>query len=234
MNNMVRRLALLVTFMLYMGTKEVYASESSMVNIQDCGIVNIKIDEYTINDEGKEVPWVDGIGVLPGMSVSKIPYFTATGDDCYIRATVKIEEGVKTNQSITADSLAGISEDWIRVGDYYYYKYPLKTNESLKFFQSFTIPREWDDSINPANIGDWSVALNVVVDAIPAKGFSPDFKSDSPWGDISIQEGKKPNQMGTPITGDNKPSMVTIVSVMTASVIIIILLLKRKKKENLE
>lgn len=228
MRNMVRIVALLVTLVLCMDTKVVYASEIGRVNMQDSGVVNIKIDEFTINEEGKEVPWVDGIDVLPGMKVSKIPYFTATGEDCYIRATVKIEEGVKTNQVITIDDLAGISDDWIRAGDYFYYKYPLKTNETLKFFQSVTIPSEWDNSINPANVGDWSVVLNVVVDAIQAKGFSPDFESDNPWGDISIQENKKTNQMRNPITGDRTPSMITVIFAMAASGVIVIILLKRK------
>lgn len=235
-------LALLTTMML--STSGIYASESCTVDNLENGVVNIEIDEFTLNDEGKEVPWVDGIGVLPGMNVSKIPYFTATGNDCYIRATVKVDEEVKTNHPITVENLRGISEDWIRVGDYFYYKYPLKTNETVDFFHGFTVPNEWDDSVNPANIGDWGVVLNVVVDAIGADNFSPDFESESPWGDNTIQESvhkdgcdvnvftesEELKQMGNPLTGDNKPSMEIVAVVMAGSGGMVMVLLKKRRK----
>lgn len=204
-------LALFITLMLGMGAKEVYASESSAINNLDTGVVNIRIDEFTLDDEGKEVPWVDGIGVLPGMSVSKIPYFTATGNDCYIRATVKIEGGVKTEYPITLDSLQGISNDWIRVGDYFYYKYPLGTNESIDFFHSFLIPGEWGDELNPSNAGDWGFSLIVVVDAIQSDNFSPDFESDSPWGNVTIQESIHKDGYDMNVFTENKETNMSVI-----------------------
>lgn len=171
-----------------LGTGSIYAGSQEAVNKVDTGVVNIEISEYMLNDDGDEVPWEDGQWVLPGMTVSKIPYFTATGIDCYIRATVDIEEGIDVDQSITVDSLKGISNDWVRVGDYFYYKEPLKTGESVDFFHSFLIPSEWDSDENLANVGDWGFSINVTVDAIQSENFIPDFNSSNPWGDIIVQE----------------------------------------------
>lgn len=174
--------------MLLLNTTEVSASETSAVNKFDTGVVNIEISEFTLDEKGKEVPWVDGIEVMPGMRVSKIPYFTATGNDCYIRVTLTIEEGFDVNHPITIDDLYGISDNWIRIGEYFYYKYPLKTNESIDFFHGFEIPREWDDSVNPANVGEWKGVLSVRVDAVQAENFTPDFESTNPWMDVAIQD----------------------------------------------
>jgi hypothetical protein len=173
--------------LLILGTAGIYASNHEAVNKVDTGVVNVHITEYTLNDEGEEVPWIDGVGVLPGMVVSKIPYFTATGNDCYVRATINVEGIPEHAEQITFENFDGISDKWIKIGDYYYYKEPLKTNESVDFFHSFEIPN-WNDDVKPSNIGEWGFAVTVVVDAVQSDNFTPDFENDAPWGDITIKE----------------------------------------------
>ena len=178
----------LLLLLFVIGVGGVYASSQYAISNIDTGVVNIEIDEYTLNEEGEEIPWVDEVGVTPGMVVSKIPYFTATGNDCYIRATMTVNGLAEGATPINFENFQGISEDWIKIGDYYYYKYPLKTNESIDFFHSFVIPNDWNDDVNPSNIGDWGFSIDVTVDAIQSDNFSPNFESESPWGSIDIKE----------------------------------------------
>jgi hypothetical protein len=179
---------LLALFLMTTGATGIYAASNHAVNNVDTGVVNIEISEYTLNPDGEEVPWVDNVSVLPGMTVSKIPYFTSTGIDCYIRAKVEINGIVEGATPITDEDINGISDDWIKIGEYYYYPNILKTNESVDFFHGFKIPHDWNDDVNPSNIGDWGFSVDVTVDAVQAENFTPNFKSESPWGDIDIQE----------------------------------------------
>jgi hypothetical protein len=171
-----------------MGTTGIYAANNYAINNLNTGVVNIAITEYTLNEEGAEVPYVGERDVLPGMIISRIPYFTATGNDCYIRAKVEWS-GVKEEATqFTDEDLHGISEDWIKAGDYYYYKNVVETNESVNFFNSFTIPTSWGDEINPSNVGEWGFSMKVIVDAVQSENFTPDFESGAPWGNIIIKE----------------------------------------------
>ena len=185
-NTMISMMLLALVFV--SGAAGVYANSQEVISNVDTGVVNIEISEYTLNENGEEIPWVDNISVTPGMTISKRPYFTATGNNCYIRAKIEIIGVVDEATPITNESFQGISNDWIKVGDYYYYQYPVKTNEKVAFFNSFEIPSDWDNSVNPANIGDWGFSVKVTVDAVQAENFHPDFESESPWGDVVIQE----------------------------------------------
>lgn len=230
MKNKIIYLALIVT--LFLGTDGIYASKQSAVNNLDSSVVNIEINEYMLDETGEKVPWIDDQEVLPGMEVSKIPCFTATGNDCYIRATVNTVMDAETDHPITADSLRGISEEWIRKGNYFYYKYPLRTGESVEFFHSFKIPSEWGNDMNPANIGDWGFSITITVDAVQAEHFAPDFESNSPWGEINIQESIHAEKVfvDNPDTGDN--SLMTMIWSVAMAVSACLLTLSIKKKRR--
>lgn len=181
-------LLLALLLVLSIGIGGIYAGRQEAINHIDTGVVNIEIDEYTLDEDGNEIPWENNIRVLPGKTVSKIPYFKATGNDCYIRATMIVEESIDTGNPVSIEDFKGISNDWIRAGDYFYYKKPLKTNETVDFFHSFKVPEEWDDTVNPKIIGDWEFSVTVVVDAVQSDNFTPDFDSASPWGEVVIKE----------------------------------------------
>lgn len=181
-------LLLAMLLVLSIGIGGIYAGRQKAINKIDTGVVNIQIEEYTLDEDGKRVPWENNIKVLPGTVVNKIPCFTATGNDCYVRATIQIEENVETGHPIILDDFKGISEDWIKIGDYFYYKKILKTNETVDFFHNFTVPMEWDDTVNPRNIGDWGFSVTVTVDAVQSDNFTPNFEGASPWGEVVIKE----------------------------------------------
>ena len=53
------------------------------------GAINIKLDEYTIDSTGKEVPYDNSIkDVLPGQTITLIPRIQNLGDSCYVRAKI--------------------------------------------------------------------------------------------------------------------------------------------------
>lgn len=170
------------------GIGGIYAGRQKAVNKIDTGVVNIEIDEYTLDENNNRVPWKNNVEVLPGTVVNKIPCFTSKGNDCYVRAVINVKEDVNTNHPITMDDFYGISDDWIKIGSYFYYKKILKTDETVDFFHSFKVPAEWNDTVNPKNAGDWKFSVNVTVDAIQADNFTPDFKSTAPWGEAVIKE----------------------------------------------
>lgn len=213
-------LLILGVLALMLGTGGIYAEKQAAINNVDTGVVNIEISEFTLDESGKEIPWVDNVKVHPGKEVSKIPYFTATGIDCFIRAKIDIEEGIETNHPITLEDFKGISDDWVKVGDYFYYKNPLDTGESVDFFHSFVVPPEWDDSINPANVGNWGFNIKVSVDAVQMENFSPDFDSNSPWGDVVIKESIHKDGYDVNVFTSNKETTMSIVIVDNSDIIV--------------
>jgi len=68
------------------------------------------------------------------------------------------------------------SNQWVKVGDYYYYIVPVDKDVSIDFVKEVRIPTEWDESY-----ADKSFSIVVTADAVQADNFTPDFKSDDPW-----------------------------------------------------
>lgn len=203
-------MVLILLFIFAFGAQGVYANSQEVVNNVSTGVVNIEIDEYTLNEKGEEVPWIDGVDVLPGMTISKIPYFTATGNDCFIRATI-VADGVKAETPIAFEHFKGISKDWVQVGEYYYYMYPLKTNESIDFFHSFVIPSDWANDANPSDVGDWNFSIKIIVDAVQAENFAPNFTSNAPWGDIVIEDSIHKNGYDINVFTSNSETNMSII-----------------------
>lgn len=161
----------------------IYALQETYVeNNFQTSIVDIELDEYQLKD-GKEVLWKNKPTVLPGTNISKIPRITNNGTDCYIRAKITFENEF----NITEDDIYGISKDWIKAEDgYYYYKNIVKNNEEIDFFKGLIIP---NDFVQESEGSEFS--LKVDVNAIQSKNFTPNFNSKEPWGAIEILECEK-------------------------------------------
>lgn len=145
--------------------------------------VDISIKEYTLKD-GKEKLWNEHIVVVPGEKISKIPRISNDAAECYIRAAISFSKNDETISSLTEKNINGISEDWIKIGNYYYYKNVLKRESSVDLFQSITIPSNWDNQYASKGL-----SVTIIVDAVQAKNFIPDFQSQYPWGkDIVIEK----------------------------------------------
>lgn len=181
----------------------IYAfTEVSVVNNFSTGIVDIELDEYTIED-GKEKKWENIIkDVLPGDDIYKIPRISNHGNDCYVRAYVHF---VDTPLDVTC--LKGMSDNWILAEDgYFYYKEILETGKSVDLFQGIKIPVDLTESA-----AESLFTIKVDVDAIQSNNFDPDYDSSNPWGEVQILECEKEGMydINTFKKPDNKKFSIT-------------------------
>ena len=149
------------------------------------GIVDISLAEYQ-QDGNEEVLWEDNPTILPGDIISKIPRIYNDGNDCYIRAKITFREIDELNES----HLLGISEDWVKADDgYYYYTKILPHGEDVDIFEGLAIPTDFSQD----NQGE-KFYIDIDVDAIQSDNFSPKFDMAQPWGDVEVlacgKEGK--------------------------------------------
>ncbi len=169
--------------LLGIGIASIYAyTEVSVKNEFSTGVVDISLEEYTVQNDTEKL-WENDIkNILPGQNISKIPRIKNCGNDCYIRADVDF-----LNTSITKEAIYGISDDWILAADgYYYHKNILKSGMSVDLFKGFTVPENFDEKYENTLFD-----LKINVDAIQSDHFNPDFSLFSPWGDVEIQTCKK-------------------------------------------
>ena len=184
------------------GTSIYAFTEVSVVNNFSTGIVDIELDEYTIED-GKEKKWENNIkDVLPGDDIYKIPRISNHGNDCYVRAYVHF---VDTPLDVTC--LKGMSDNWILAEDgYFYYKEILETGKSVDLFQGIKIPVDLTESA-----AESLFTIKVDVDAIQSNNFDPDYDSSNPWGEVQILECEKEGMydINTFKKPDNKKFSIT-------------------------
>lgn len=159
-----------------LGLTGIYALPKVYVLYQaNTGKVDICLKEYML-EEGKEVPWKNGKDVLPGGFVSKIPRIRNDGAECYVRATVSFSSQKESEKPLSLENLEGISSDWVRDGDYFYYKHTVKPGEKVELFQGIRIPWEWK---TPDEDNVWKACIRA--EAVQAEYFSPDFTGEDPW-----------------------------------------------------
>lgn len=151
-------------------------SQVSTAKMLSTGKVDIRLEELTQGPEGIS-PWTDGMTVMPGMEISKIPRISNEAADCYVRALVEFSGGEESGRTLEDADLYGISDDWICQGDYYYYKKILKSGESTEFFRGIRIPEHWEQTGEEKE--NWEV--RVQVDAVQAAHMEPDFHAEAPW-----------------------------------------------------
>ena len=175
---MKKRMAVLAGAAVFLAAATAAAAVSrvSTVEVLSTGKVDIRLEELVQGPEGIS-SWTDQIAVMPGMEISKIPRISNAATDCYVRALVEFSGGEESGRTLDVVDLYGISDDWVRQGDYYYYKKILKSGESTDLFQGIRIPEDWEQT--PEADGDWEV--RVQVDAVQAAHMEPDFYEEDPW-----------------------------------------------------
>ena len=175
---MKKRMAVLAGAAVFLAAATAAAAVSrvSTVEVLSTGKVDIRLEELVQGPEGIS-SWTDQIAVMPGMEISKIPRISNGAADCYVRALVEFSGGEESGRTLDVADLYGISDDWVRQGDYYYYKKILKSGESTDLFQGIRIPDDWEQT--PEADGDWEV--RVQVDAVQAAHMEPDFYEEDPW-----------------------------------------------------
>mgnify|MGYP005758679685 CR=1 FL=1 len=145
------------------------------------GDVNISLKEYELDENGQEIPYRDNKTVVPGQQVDKIVKITNEADRAWIRA--RIDYVANGLEGMSDRMLGGISEKWIRAGEYFYYTEPTESGETVVLFRSLTVPPEWDET----KAGQ-KFSVGVTAQAVQADNFIPDFKSDSPWFGIPVEK----------------------------------------------
>ena len=109
------------------------------------GKVDIWLEEFTLDRNGREVPWKDLEAVMPGQEIIKIPRVTNLQNECEIRAKIEVIMGKEVKLPVTEDMIKGMPKEWKRREDgWYYYEKKLKKGEKTDIFRSFTIPSAWD------------------------------------------------------------------------------------------
>lgn len=166
-------------------TAAVYASfsdELNVVNHISMGDINISVSEYAKKGTG-EVKYRESAKVLPGQVISKIPRIKNDALPCWIRARITYSGEKGELEGLTDENIGGISAEWVKRGEYYYYTKILKKQESVDLFQTVLIPETWSEEHSSQNL-----TLDIQTDAIQAANFKPDFSAMSPWGNQVIQQ----------------------------------------------
>ena len=164
-----------------MGTVPVYArSEVSVINHVGIGNVNIELTKSSLNDQGEKVSFDDEQVVVPGQTVDEIVEVSNLANDAWIRMKVTFEDSTIDQLD---DSLLGISDNWIKRGEYYYYTKPVERGDTTEFMKDVKIPSTWDESLS-----DKKMELHFTADAVQVKNFTPDFDSDDPWFGTLIEK----------------------------------------------
>ena len=98
-----------------------------------------------------------------------------------MRARICYENQKKEQEGFHDRMLWGISEEWVKRGEYYYYTEVLNRGESVDLFQGIRIPSAWTELHSGQGLG-----ILIEAEAIQAENFLPDFSGMSPWGNQKI------------------------------------------------
>lgn len=176
-------LVMILIFMLVVGCISVTAAIKTAVSVPGTvrtGGINIDVTTYTESDDELTL-MTDKTVVDYYGSVSYVPIIENRAEDTYIRVRLISETEIQEIDLIK--DIYGINEEvWKETGGYFYYTEPLKTNDSVRFCEGFDIPDEWD-YMTANNMDVW-----LHVDAVQAKNFTPDFESETPWGNITVSK----------------------------------------------
>lgn len=177
-----RGLIAIAVIALLLGSVSAYGAVKTSTGVNNTfstGGVNIEIASYQEKD-GEEVPMEGKTVVDYYGDVSYIPRVTNKAEDCYIRVDVTAE--TETQQIDILNRLYDIGEEWELINGHLYYTQALENGQSVDICKGFDVPDEWDYMTSN------DMKINVEADAIQAKNFTPDFTSDSPWGEVTILE----------------------------------------------
>lgn len=158
-------------------TCPVYAAsyQTEVTNNIQVGDISIQLDEYELDETGAEVPYENDKTVLPGQEVDKIVRITNQANEAWIRAKLEyqMDDGMK---GLSDACITLSSDDWIKCGEYYYYKKPVPHGAKVDFINRVKIPYQWD-----ALYSEKGFSVIVTADAVQTANFTPDFTGNDPW-----------------------------------------------------
>lgn len=158
-------------------TCPVYAAsfQTEVTNNIQVGDISIRLDEYELDEAGKEIPYENDKTVIPGQEVDKIVRITNQANEAWIRA--KLEYQMDDGMKGLSDACVTLSsDDWIKCGEYYYYKKPVPRDTGVDFINRVEVPYQWDESNSEKGF-----SVIVTADAVQTANFTPDFTGNDPW-----------------------------------------------------
>lgn len=162
------------------------SSEYTFINGIATGSVKVSIEQLKMQDgnliNSEDVSEV----VYSGQSVSYIPRVNSERAPGYIRIAGSLNIPGKdpiplTKSNVTTSSAAGLGEGWIERGGYFYLTVPLSDGQTSDPFTELIIPAEAADAKGQ------SLVVNVSADIIQSDNVTPDFDSEAPWGQVTIE-----------------------------------------------
>lgn len=155
---------------------------SEIVNQSQIGNVDIELVEYQVDTStGMEIPYSHGRRlVMPNETVSKIPRITNVGEPCYIRVQIQI---IDPNGYLQEENLIEFPDNWIQGSDgYWYLPEMLLEQDQIDVFHKIHIPYDLPQAIYEGQ----NFEILIIVEAIQAFHFIPEYESNLPWGEVQL------------------------------------------------
>lgn len=140
-------------------------NQTSLKNIVKTQGIDIKVTSNTDEDKLYSA----------GSTLRYEPIIENRAMSCYVRFKLNL-----SNALLNEDSFVGLTDDFVKRGDYFYYTKPLDNKQSITTFNSFKMPTDID------NEDKKDIKIIKTVDAIQSKNFTPDFNSENPWGNVEV------------------------------------------------
>lgn len=174
----VKYLILIVVFLILSIISGIYAYESYEIAIVEnnivSGAVNIEIREYIEDSDGQEVE-INSLNkkVKPKENIPFIVRVYNKGIRSYLRIKYEYENATFYENDINIDD-----NDWVKKGEYYYYKKILDESAYVELFDKYTTPSNIKSNYN----------FIITAEAVQAEYFNVDFDSNKPWGDFVVED----------------------------------------------
>ena len=157
----------------YTGTGKVFH------NTIQTSFVQVNVQQLQETEKGLQEA-TPQTAVLPGEKSSYIPRVTVEGRDSYVRLRFDVTMNDAAGIEITPEDVYGLDDDWVSIGNCFYCRRILKPGEYSDVFQGIKIPQFVSGELSGFDV-------KITADAIQSDNFIPDFTSNDPWGNISIQ-----------------------------------------------
>ena len=115
------------------GTLAYFTTKAVVHNVITSGAVGITLKETMLDDKGKEIPFVNQDGVMPGDGVSKIVRVQNDDEPAWIRirVTERINDEADSEDVISINyNLGTAPTQWTKKDGWFYYNKPLAKGET--------------------------------------------------------------------------------------------------------
>jgi hypothetical protein len=174
----IKYIILIVLLSMITAISGIYAFQSYEIAIVEnnivSGAVNIELKEYIKDSNNNEIE-IDSLNkkVLPSESIPFIVKVYNKGISSYLRVKYEYENASFSDGDINIDDT-----NWIKKGEYYYYKNVLDESDYVELFNRYTTPSNILGTYN----------FIITAEAVQSEYFNIDFESDTPWGDFVVEE----------------------------------------------